>query len=155
MFSPQYIWTISKHRIWRDIIFRKPDIEHYCQIYTIKQQLYSSMEKNFMSWFLFEGITVPAFQFSALSSQIIFGVGLINWLAGFQLLYFNRKLTHWKIKSSTQQKILVEWTNSFPMHIVLAYDRSYILNTFKDISEQKVRQCKLQSKLKVSKFQIV
>lgn len=73
--------------------------------------------------------------FLALNSLNIFDVGLTKLLAGFQIFYFDGSLTQWKIKDSTQQKILVEWTNSFSMHTILAYYRLYKLNSSKNINE--------------------
>lgn len=118
-----YCWKMWKITITRPLQYRRP---------------LSRRE----SWIMVTGYPFVSFiiylfiylSFLTLHSQIICGVGLrvIGWLS---MLYFNGKLTHWKIKGSSQQKILLEWTNSFPMHIVLAYSRIYILNSFKSINE--------------------
>lgn len=68
--------------------------------------------------------------FLAFSSLNIFDFGLTELLAVFQMFHSNVRLTYWKIKGSTQQKILLEWTNSFSMRI-LAWYRLYKLNSVK------------------------
>lgn len=99
---------------------------------------------NTEPWFLF----CFHWGFQALSSLNIFNVGFTELLAGFQMFYFNGRLTQWKIKGSTQQKILVEWTNSFSMHTILAHYRLHKLNSSKNINELEAMQFKLRQEFK-------
>lgn len=125
-----------------DEMFRLLPKEIQYQLHCLKTRQVTRNNREPWGFFCF------GWGYLALNSLNIFDTGLTKLLAGFQMFYFNGSLTQWKIKDSTQQKILVEWTNSFSMHTILAYYRFYKLNSSKNINELEAMQFKLRQRFK-------